>query len=67
MTIVYGKYPHPAQCSCTMCRYQAMVGNMDSLVRVLDELKQTVGQALGPNVALQMTRATEAVKDIAYT
>ena len=51
----------------TMCRYQAMVGKMDSLVKVLDELKQTVGQALGPNVALQMTRATEAVKDIAYT
>ena len=50
----------------TMSRYQAMRGKMDSLVRVLEELKQTVGQALGPNVAHQMSRAAETVKDIAY-
>ena len=50
----------------TMSRYQAMRGKMDSLVRVLEELKQTVGQALGPNVAHQMARAAETVKDIAY-
>ena len=49
-----------------MSRYQAMRGKMDSLVRVLEELKQTVGQALGPNVAHQMSRAAETVKDIAY-
>ena len=49
-----------------MSRYQAMRGKMDSLVRVLDELKQTVGQALGPNVAQQMARAAQTVKDIAY-
>ena len=43
-----------------------MRGKMDSLVRVLEELKQTVGQALGPNVAHQMSRAAETIKDIAY-
>ena len=51
---------------CTLPRYQTMRGKMDSLVRVLDELKQTVGQALGPNVAHQMARAAQTVKDIAY-
>ena len=52
---------------CTLStRYQTMRGKMDSLVRVLDELKQTVGQALGPNVAHQMARAAQTVKDIAY-
>ena len=51
---------------CTMSRYQTMRGKMDSLVRVLDELKQTVGLALGPNVAHQMARAAQTVKDIAY-
>ena len=51
---------------CTLSRYQTMRGKMDSLVRVLDELKQTVGLALGPNVAHQMARAAQTVKDIAY-
>ena len=50
----------------TMPRYQAMRGKMETLVRVLEELKQTVGQALGPNVANQIARTAETVKDIAY-
>ena len=50
----------------TMSRYQAMRGKMDSLVRVLEDLKQTVGRALGPNVPHQMARAADIVKDIAY-
>ena len=43
-----------------------MRGKMETLVRVLEELKQTVGQALGPNVANQIARTAETVKDIAY-
>ena len=43
-----------------------MRGKMDSLVRELDDLKQIVGQALGPNVALQIARTAQTVKDIAY-
>ena len=43
-----------------------MRGKMDSLVRELDDLKQIVGQALGPNVANQIARTAQTVKDIAY-
>ena len=38
---------------------------MENLVRVLDDLRHTVGLALGPDVANQMAKTAETVKDIA--
>lgn len=48
-----------------IARYQAMRGKMENLVRVLDDLRHTVGLAMGPDVANQMAKAAETVKDIA--